>query len=421
VSLVVAFALGVVASLSVFFFRLLSPRPSGNVVARPTMPFLPPRPLVLFVSWLLNGLEDLREALLPPEMKIVEMAHAHWKLQGLSAVTRLGVPDAIPLSLPQDSQGWPTVEAVAERTGVPNVDLLYRTMRLLATVGVFREFPGRRFSHTPSSALLRQDHPATLRSMVLCWSQSHYESWSGLHHQIATGELAFSHTHAGKDLWQYYNEEENKEELTHFQKMFDEISRTMTGPLVWDFDWKRLARNINRSDLIVADVGGGLGGVLAIVLEELPEARGILFDQPTVIEKAQNADRWTNGPHKTRISFETGTFLEKVPVADIYVLRMILHDWPDDVCVSILKNIRKAMRPNGRIVVVEGLLKPEGQHTRQVPVSVELQDIHMVVMLDGKERSAAQFREIFEAAGLRLQSITYSRGLFHLIEGTASE
>lgn len=102
------------------------------------------------------------------------------------------------------------------------------------------------------------------------------------------------------------------------------------------------------------------------------------------------------------------------------------------------------MRPNGRIVVVEGLLKPEGfiltplsakknahkpalknayagQHTRQVPVSVELQDIHMAVMLDGKERSAAQFREIFEAAGLRLQSITYSRGLFHLIEGTASE
>jgi len=56
-----------------------------------------------------------------------------------------------------------------------------------------------------------------------------------------------------------------------------------------------------------------------------------------------------------------------------------------------------------------------------VPVSVELQDIHMAVMLDGKERSAAQFREIFEAAGLRLQSITYSRGLFHLIEGTASE
>jgi len=70
------------------------------------------------------------------------------------------------------NQGWPTVEAVAERTGVPNVDLLYRTMRLLATVGVFREFPGRRFSHTPSSALLRQDHPATLRQPAPSFSLS---------------------------------------------------------------------------------------------------------------------------------------------------------------------------------------------------------------------------------------------------------
>jgi hypothetical protein len=77
----------------------------GSVVARPTMPFLPPRPIVLAFAWLLNALTALRERVLPPEMKIIEMVHAHWQTQALHAVTRLGVPEAIPLALPAGSQG----------------------------------------------------------------------------------------------------------------------------------------------------------------------------------------------------------------------------------------------------------------------------------------------------------------------------
>lgn len=386
------------------------------------MPFLPPRFVVLAFAWLLNALATLRDRVLPPEMKIIEMVHAHWQTQALHAVTRLGIPEAIPLTLPAGAKAWPSVESVAERVGAKDVDLLYRTLRLLASVGVFREFPGRRFSHTPSSALLRADHPATAKSTVSCWAQSHYNGWRGLHHQIATGEMAFMHMHGGKDLWQYYNEDENKEELTSFQMMFDEISRTMTGPLVWDFDWERVAKDVGRSkDLVVADVGGGLGGVLAMVLEALPQAKGILFDQSTVIERAKSSERWTQGPLQERIAFESGSFLNRVPSADIYVMRMILHDWPDDVCVKILENVRRAMRPNGRLIVVDSLLAPEGQYTRQVPVSVELQDLHMAVMLNGKERSEVQFREVFEAAGFRMLSVTHTRGIFHLVEGAVAQ
>jgi hypothetical protein len=69
------------------------------------MPFLPPRFVVLAFAWLLNALASLRDRVLPPEMKIIEMVHAHWQTQALHAVTRLGIPEAIPLTLPAGAKG----------------------------------------------------------------------------------------------------------------------------------------------------------------------------------------------------------------------------------------------------------------------------------------------------------------------------
>lgn len=73
---------------------------TGQVVARPSLARLPWRRVVGAYERLLNGLNALRDLVLPPEMKVVEMVHAHWQTQALYAVTRLGVPDVIPLRFP---------------------------------------------------------------------------------------------------------------------------------------------------------------------------------------------------------------------------------------------------------------------------------------------------------------------------------
>jgi hypothetical protein len=132
-----------------------------------------------------------------------------------------------------------------------------------------------------------------------------------------------------------------------------------------------------------------------------------------------------------------GSFLDKVPEADIFVLRMVLHDWNDQQSALILKNIRfdstmllvcvdvrslmavarrDRMRPHSRLVVIENVMPAEGEHSNLIPLSVEVQDLHMMVMLDGKERTGQQFEKLFDDVGLTLMSSTPTRGIYHIME-----
>jgi hypothetical protein len=138
--------------------------------------------------------------------------------------------------------------------------------------------------------------------------------------------------------------------------------------------------------------------------------------------------------------YVAGSFLDKVPEADIFVLRMVLHDWNDQQSALILKNIRfdsmllvcvdvrslmanrtavarrDRMRPHSRLVVIENVMPAEGEHSNLIPLSVEVQDLHMMVMLDGKERTGQQFEKLFDDVGLTLMSSTPTRGIYHIME-----
>jgi len=378
----------------------------------------PPPPPPRWVQWLglqvLQTLENVRELLVPVDVRMVEKIVAIWTAKCIFAAAKLGVGDAIPLSPAPD--GWPTAAEIGMKVGVKDSELMYRFLRGLASLGILREHPGKRVSHTEYSVLLNERLGVrSARSLILTWGGGQSYAWDGLADQLLTGENAFK-TANGMDMWEYYRQ--HREEEQHFQRMLGDISTMMTPPLVLDFDWPSAVGGRNASPTVV-DVGGGLGSVLALVMAALPNAQGILFDQASVIEQARHQFCWRDGPLASRVHFVAGSFFEKLPPADVFIMRSILHDWNDETSVQILQTIRRAIKPGGKLFLIEHLLPPSGQPSNQLGVPAEMVDLHMLVMLDGKERTAAQFQQILGQAGFSYVATHYTRAVYHIVEAVS--
>jgi hypothetical protein len=137
----------------------------------------------------------------------------------------------------------------------------------------------------------------------------------------------------------------------------------------------------------------------------------ILFDQPQVVDGV----RATRGPTLDgRLQLVGGDFFSAVPAgADAYVMKWILHDWDDAACLQLLGACRRAMTPDSRLLAVELVIDPD--RSDELPYAMDLQ---MLVALGGKERTAAEFRALYDAAGLRLTRIIPTASMYCLIEGT---
>lgn len=150
---------------------------------------------------------------------------------------------------------------------------------------------------------------------------------------------------------------------------------------------------------LAVDVGGSHGELLLELLSLHPGSKGVLFDLPEVT--AIVADSIRAAEQGERVEIVAGDFFKSVPKADLYLLKMILHDWNDDECVKILGSIRAAIRPEGRIAVLD-YVKPETPG----PSPAYSLDIAMLVYGTGRERKRSEFEALFEASGFRLDRLT---------------
>jgi hypothetical protein len=163
----------------------------------------------------------------------------------------------------------------------------------------------------------------------------------------------------------------------------------------------------------VADIGGAGGAMLHSLLQLHPHLHGIVFDRPQVVASAR-AEAVRFGLQE-RVTAVGGDFFESVPEADLYLLKHILHDWDDEACISILKNCRRALRPGGRIAVIELLIGEIGE-----PGIAPLFDVTMMVMSSGRERSLVEFQRLFEAAGLAAAKVTTTNTPMVILEAGAA-
>ncbi len=244
------------------------------------------------------------------------------------------------------------------------------------------------------------DGPESLRALAVMLGEEQDRCWDDLHETVRTGETAFDRLY-GRPVFDYLGEHPEQ------AKIFD---AAMIG-----FSGRAMQAMLDAYDLsgvaTLADVGGGLGTNLAAALGRYPAMRGLLFDQPHVVERAR--PRLKAAGVAGRCAVEGGDFFKTAPRgADAYLLGHIIHDWDDAKAGLILDNLRRAMPAGAKLLLVEYVL-PEGDGAS----FGKLLDLHMMVLLGGLERTEAEYRRLFAAHGFRLTRVVPTAGDISVIEG----
>lgn len=313
--------------------------------------------------------------------------------QAIHVAARLGIADLL-------TGGPRSSEDLAAATGA-HAPSLYRLLRALASVGVLYEDTDRRFSLTPLGDCLRSDS----RSPVGPWASyigepAYRLAWGQLEHSVRTGETAFRHVH-GMSAYEY--RARNPEAGAIFDQAMTALSRGTNEVLLDAYDFGRFR--------CVVDLGGGQGALLAAILAKYRSVRGVLFDQPHVVEGAEHVLKAAGVADRCRIV--AGSFFEGVPNGgDAYTLKFVLHNWADEEAVAILRMCRRAIAPDGALLAIEREVGPPNEDPR-----VKLGDLNMLVGPGGRERTRKEFEALFAAGGFRLVGATPTQAQISIIEG----
>ena len=330
----------------------------------------------------------------PPQMQVLQLLTSKMAAQALTQVAEIGVADHL-------KDGSRTTAQLATATHVQE-DALYRVMRALAGVGFFTEQPGRVFANNANSEILRTDVPGSMRAMArwLGEETSWWKAWGHLNHSIRTGgpgaKVAF-----GGTAFEFFGRNLRVNEI--FQAAMTDYSVATAQAVVDAYDFSGIDR--------IVDVGGGHGTLLSKVLSAVPEATGVLYDLPEVLEGA-DATLKDCGQFR-RIEKIAGSFFDSVPDnADAYIMKHIIHDWDDARCIKLLENCRKGLNLGGRILIVEQVVtdRPES-------VFAKLLDLEMLVMTPGgRERTEREFQELLRNAGFEMHRIVPTKSPVCVVE-----
>lgn len=318
-----------------------------------------------------------------------------WVAQAIATAADLGVADAL-------AEGPLSGEQLADRVGADG-DALRRLMRALIGIGVFRQRSDGRYALTPLAETLRTDAPVSMAGMAR-WvgSPQHREHWSQLTKAIRTGKPVLP-VLRGKPAFEYLADEPELGGI--FNAAMTNVSEFATAPLTAAYDFGAFDN--------IVDVGGGQGRLLAAILETAPNSRGVLFDLPEVVAGAPELLRRYGVAERVRI--EEGSFFDSAPQGgDAYVLKNVIHDWPEEDAVRILTNVRAAARPGARLLLCEFVIPDHDRdfHGKWV-------DIEMLVVAGARERTAREYGRLFDQAGFRLDRVVDTVSPLSIVEATA--
>jgi O-methyltransferase len=294
---------------------------------------------------------------------------------------------------------------VAARLGLDPV-LTYRLMRALGSLDFLQENASHHFTLTAVGKLLRRDHPATVRGMVLlAEGPTHYALWKHLPAMVRDGRQNAFLREFGQTAFEYAALD--AEYGATFNEGMSSYSVTQTG---WLLD-ALTGYEFSKIDHL-CDVGGGHGHMLCSLLARYRHLTGTVLDLPSVFEDRSRL--WAEKMNVAdRCRFVGGDMFKNVPPADAYMMKMILHDWNDEECLQILHNIHRSAAPGGRIFIVEHVIPdPETPHFSK------LFDIHMMCWGTGRERTVQEYSTLLEGAGWRYVKTWYPTGrMMGAVEG----
>ncbi len=328
-----------------------------------------------------------------PSAALLRLVNGFQVSQAIHVAAPLGIADLL-------KNGWRSSDDLAAATSTC-ARSLYRLLRALASIGVFREDAHRRFALTPLGECLRSDASEPVGPWAVFVGQPEYrQSWGHLLHSVRTGENAFRHAH-GMSIWEY--RARNPEAGAIFDRAMTTGSRRAANAILKACDFARFA--------CVVDVGGGQGALLAAILAKHPSIRGVLFDQPHVVAGAEPVLRPAGVADRCQVV--GGNFFDAVPSGgDAYILRFVLDDWEDEQATSILQTCRRAVGPSGKLLVIEREISPPNEGAEG-----KLADLNMMVVPGGRERTRDEWAALFAAAGFGLMGVTPVETQANIIEG----
>jgi len=328
-----------------------------------------------------------------PSVRLRRMIDGFQASQAIHVAATLDIADFL-------GDGERGVEELAADTGT-RAEALYRLLRALASIGVLSEGADARFALTELGQGLRSDSAEPQGEWARLIGRPYFwETWGHLSYSIQTGENAFLDLHEGMRVWEW--RAQHPEESAIFDGAMMGTSRAVAQHVLAAYDFGQFG--------LVADIGGGNGAFLAAMLTKNRKTRGIVFDQPHVVVRADAT--FEAAGVADRGESVGGSFFESVPSgADAYVLKAILHDWEDQECVGILETVREACG-GAKLLVIEWVVGEPNTDPRS-----KFSDLNMLVMPGGRERTAAQWRALFKASGFQLTAIVPSAAGQSVIEG----
>jgi hypothetical protein len=321
----------------------------------------------------------------------MQMAMAAWTSQAISTLARLGVPGLLSTHGPLTAHELAEAHHVAARP-----DLLERVLRACASVGIVTESADGRFGPTALSAVLVKGAPGSVRAFVELIGSDWWQLFAGLEATVRTGRApeAPPEPRDERDVEQFAEAMKSRVESTRGVVEHADLAGVLT----------------------LVDVGGCLGHVAIALLRRHPHLRACVLDLPEVIAVAERRAAAEAAGVRDRLSYVAGDMLADVPAGDAYLVKTLMHDLDDDRCLRLLRNCRTRLAPGGRILGVDNVLPPMGDTGAS---GTKLLDLLMMLGPGGKERTEAEWRALYAAAGLRVTAIApiHPRSVEHLIEG----
>ena len=324
-----------------------------------------------------------------PAQTAIQVAFGFISARALYVAAKLGVADHLKDS-PKSAVELATALSVQP-------DALYRIMRVLAASGVFVLDRNDRFSLNEIGDTLRATSAQSVRDYVIMYHEYVYPPFDHIVSTVRTGESGRLKA-SGKTTF----------EMVKTDPAFAAaIYAGLASRAKLDIAALMAAYDFSDAE-IVADIGGGNGGLLSAILARCPNLSGLLFDLAPAIDAAKAG----KGGPLPRCEFVVGNFFDAVPTgADVYILKLVLHDWQDDYVERILVRCRNAMSSTSRLLIIEGLVGPPDEMSLTTLV-----DITMLINVGGRERTHKEFEKLLERTRLRLQKIYPTESALYILE-----
>lgn len=328
----------------------------------------------------------------PPPIALLDLINGSMLTQAVYVAAELDIAEVL-------AAGPLPAAEIAAKVGA-DPDATYRLLRLLASHEIFVEGPDGRFDLTPMADCLREGAQMSLRAQArLIGGPLHWQDWGHLLDSVRTGEPAIDKLR-GMGVYDFLAA--NPEFGGLFMAAMGNLSVLETWPLVQAYDFSRFGT--------IVDVFGGSGGLLAAALQRAGGAKGILVDERADMMGAPDFLR--NMGVADRVTIDRTALFDPPPAGgDAYILKHILHEWSEEKALHLLKNIRGAIKDDGRLLVMEYVVPQDAE-----PHAAKLVDLWLMLLIGGRERTEAQYRELLAEAGFEVTEVVGTMAPISIVE-----